>query len=185
MANFVISSPIHLPNHPMTMKVSEVMENPGRFLYYEDETGDYVFHSSCTSHVYRQEDKLYYQNSLAPILGRHALRVWEARLADLRRRYATFPKQFRDFYWELEKRAAYDSLEEIAADIFGEGFDPLYEGNQWRFFYCARVLERLRHAEDMVELLGGEETCRFEDCTVNRDAFFAEELRKIASFLDD
>lgn len=184
MQNYTILSPVSSPNHPITLKVSEVVENPGRFLDVDND-GEFYFSSRCDAHVYRLEDRLYYQNSLAPILGRHALRVWEARLADLRRKYARFPKQFRDFYWELEKRAAYHSLEEIAADIFGEGFDPLCEGNQWRFFYCAKILERLRHAEDMVELLGGEETCRFEDYTLNRDAFFAEELRKIASLLDD
>lgn len=183
MINYTISSPVSSPDHSMTIKVSEVVENPGRFLNINDD-GEFCFSGHCDAHVYRQGNTLYYQNSLAPILGRHALRVWEARLADLRRRYTRFPKQFRDFYWELEKRAAYHSLEEIAADIFGEGFDCFSEENPWRFFRCAVILERLRHAEDMVELLGGEETCRFEDYTINRDAFFAEELRKIASMLD-
>lgn len=183
MINYTISSPVSSPDHPMTIKVSDVVENPGKFLDIDDD-GEFYFSSRCDAHVYRQGDILHYQNSLAPILGKYALQVWEERLAHLRQKYASFPKQFRDFYWELEKRAAYHSLEEIAADIFGEGFDPLNEENQWRFFYCAKVLERLRHAEDMVELLGGEETCRFEDYTINRDAFFAKKLRKIASVLE-
>lgn len=184
MQNYTILSPVSSPNHPISLKVSEVVENPGRFLDVDDD-GEFHFSSRCDAHVYRQEDRLYYQNSLAPILGRHALHVWEARLADLRKRYMRFPAQYRDFFWELEKRAAYFSLEEIAEDFFDEGFDIFNEENPWRFFRCAVILERLRHAEDTVELLGGEETCRFEDYTVNRDAFFAEELRKIASFLDD
>lgn len=183
MINYVISSPVSSPDYPMTIKVSEVLENPGRFLEVDND-GEYSFHGSFTGHVYRQGDKLFYMNSLAPILGKYALQVWENRLADLRKRYVRFPKQFRDFYWELEKRAAYHSLEEIAADIFGEGFDPFSEENPWRFFRCAVILERLRHAEDMVEMLGDEKTCRFEGYTINRDAFFAEELRKIASMLD-
>lgn len=183
MQNIILSSPLSHPDYPITLKVRKVVENPAKFLDIGDD-GEFCFSTWCDDHIYRQGDKVHYQNSLAPLLGRHALRVWEARLADLRRRYSRFPKQFRDFYWALEKRAAYHTLEEIAADIFGEGFDPLSEENQWRFFYCAKVLERLRYAEDMVEMLGGEETSRFEDCILNRDAFFAEELRKIASLIE-
>lgn len=184
MANFIISSPVSLPNHPLNIRVSEVMEDPGKFLEYDDETGEYLFRSSCTAHVYRQDNRLFHMNSLAPLLGKKAFALWAERLETLSSRYAKVPKQIRDFYWELEKRAAFETTEKISEAIFGEGFDPFSENNPCSFFVAARLIEKIREAEDVLELLGGEKAPRFEDYTLNRDAFFEQELRKIASFLD-